>query len=357
MGASVTSANLAFGVRFPVLTLTLLALAFASAGCSVFSSSKGLDLRPFGENTVQMVGEMQKFQRPAPWVYLKKYSGHPKVLAVGAEHQALKALLRGVALYSLEVVALGESKLSEQAKVRELANYLQESVRPNVPDDVVTEYFGKGDLDEVIRDVRKRETFIDALAAAQPLVAAVQAAGLRIFDRFDERVSEAEKAVGAEIESDFAPLKRTIEELEVLQLRSIDGVTLIYQHRLGAPQALEELRRIYPPAAEQLPSGKQPTARDLEAAELVLIAELDRIQRLKDQLIPEFNIYKESQRELEALRILNEERARLGRATLTFWARSHKSLGMGVVVPPVIDMVALLRTATGSAAGAAGKAL
>jgi hypothetical protein len=350
-----TTPNLGCRVRSPVLATALLALAVTSTGCSVFSSSRGLDLRPFGENTVQMVGEMQKFQRPAPWVYLKKYSDHPKVLAVGTEHLALKALLRGVALYSLEVVALGESRLSEQAKVRELANYLQESARPNVPDDAVTEFFGKSDLDEVIRDVRKRETFIDALGAAQPLVAAIQAAGLRIFDRFDERVAEAEKAVGAEIESEFAALKRTIKELEKLQLRTMDSVTLIYQHRLGAPQALEELRRIYPPAAEQLPPGKEPTAQQLEAAELVLVAELDRIQRLKDQLIPEFNIYKECQRELEGLRILNEERARLGRVTLTFWARSHKNLGMGVVVPPVIDMVGLLRTATGAAAGAAGK--
>jgi hypothetical protein len=345
------NANLGCRVRFLVFTTALLAIAVTSSGCSVFSSSVKIDMRPFGENTVQMVGEMQKFQRPAPWVYLKKYSDHPKVLAVGTEHRALRALLRGVALYSLEVVALGESRLSERAKVRELANYLQEYVRPRVPDEAVAapEVFSKDDLDEVIRDVRKRETFIDALNAAQPLVAAVQAGGLRIFDRFDEAISEAEVAVSAEIESEFAPLKRTIKELEDLQLRNMDGVTLIYQHRLGAPHALEELRRIYPPAAEQLPPGKDPTARQLEAAELVLVAELDRIQRLKDQLIPEFNIYKESQRELEALRTLNEERARLGRVTLTFWARSHKNLGIGVAVPPVIDLVAILKSATGSA--------
>ena len=89
----------------------------------------------------------------------------------------------------------------------------------------------------------------------------------------------------------------------------------------------------------------------------MLVPELDRIQRLKEQLIPEFKIYKERQRELEALRILNEERARLGRLTLTLLARSHKNLGIGVAVPPVIEVVGLLRTATGSAAGVAAKGL
>ena len=341
----------------PVLTPLLLALATVFTGCSFFSASRRLDLGPFGENTVQMVGEMQKFQRPAPWVYLKKYSEHPKVLEVGKEHLALRALLRGVALYSLEVVALGESKLPEEAKVRELARYLESEVRPQFPYDTEGETFSQSDLEEVIREVRRRKTFFDALNAAQPLVAAIQEAGLRIFDRFDERVAEATKAVGAEVEGDFAPLKRTIQQLEELQLRTMDGVTLIYQHRLGTPHALDELRSIYPPSAEQLPPGKEPTSRQLEAAELVLVAELDRIQRLKDQLIPEFGIYKESRRELESLRILNEERARLGRATLTLWARSHKNLGMGVTVPPVIDVVGLLRNATNSAANAAGRAL
>jgi hypothetical protein len=85
------------------------------------------------------------------------------------------------------------------------------------------------------------------------------------------------------------------------------------------------------------------------------MGQLDRIRRLKEQLVPEFTIYKECQRELETLRIINEERARLGRATLVLWARSHKNLGVGVPVPPVIDVVGLVQRATGAAAGAAGK--
>jgi hypothetical protein len=350
-----TTVHQAERLRRLAFPAALLALAAATSGCSVFSSSRRLDMGPFGENTIQMVGEMQKFQRPAPWVYLKKYQAHPKVQAAGPDLLAMRVLLRNVAFYSMQVVALGESKLSEAGKVRELARYLQETVRPTIPDDDATEAFSKNDLDDVIRDVRKKESFLEGLNAAQPLVAALQTSGLRIFDRFDDRVSEAAGAVGAEVEGEFAALKRNIKELEELQLRSMEGMTLLYRHRLGAAAALDELRRVYPPVAEHLPAGKAPTAKQLDAAELELMGQLERIKRLKDQLLPEFSIYKECQRELETLRILNEERARLGRATLTLWARSHKNLGMGVAVPPVIDMVGLLRTATGSAAGAASK--
>ena len=103
-----TTANPGCRVHFVVFTTALVVLAVTSTGCSTFSSSTRLDMGPFGENTVHMVGEMQKFQRPA----------------------------------------------------------------------------------------------------------------------------------------------------EDLQLRTMDGVTLVYRHRLGAPRAIEELRRIYPATAEQLPPAR-----------------------------------------------------------------------------------------------------
>jgi hypothetical protein len=336
------------------LAVALTLLASAGSGCSTFRGSRRLDMGPFGENTVQMVGEMQKFNRPAPWVYLKKYQGHPAVMAVGPKLVALRTLMRGVAYYSMQVVALNESKLSEQKKLRELSRYLESAVRPLVPEDPDST-FSQEDLDAVAREVRSRESFMDGLAAAQPLVNAAQAWGLKIFDQFDEVVGAAAGTLNGELEAEFGPLKRNITELEALQERAMEGMTLIYKHRLGDPGAMAALRSLYPPVVEQLPPGKPPTAKQLNDAELELMAQLDRIRRLKEQLVPEFTIYKECQRELEGLRILNEERARLGRATLVLWARSHKNLGVGVPVPPVIDVVGLVQKATGAAAGAAGK--
>jgi hypothetical protein len=107
--------------------------------------------------------------------------------------------------------------------------------------------------------------------------------------------------------------------------------------------------------AEQLPPGRPPTAKQLEAAELELVGQLQRLKLLKEQLGPEFAIYKETQRELEMLRIQAEDRARMGRVTLVLWARSHKNLGLGVAVPPAIDVMGMLKAAGGAVAGSAGK--
>ena len=340
----------------PLLLVAALAALLTSGGCSLFRAERRLDMGPFGENTVAMVGEMQKFNRPAPWVYLKKYQLHPELqkgLPLMAE---MRRLLRGVAFYSMQITSLQESKLSEKRRLQLLVQYLQEVVRPVLPaESDAGVAFSKEDFDGVVKDALSRETFLDGLNAAQPLVNAVQVYGLQLFDRFDDQLVVIGAAIGGEVEKEFAPLKRNIVELELLQERAMEGVTLLYKYRLGEAGALPALRTLYPPVAEQLPPGKPPTARQLDTAELELVAQLQRIRVLKEQLGPEFAIYKESQRELENLRIQAEERARLGRATLVLWARSHKNLGLGVAVPPTIDVMGLLKTATGAAAGSAGK--
>jgi hypothetical protein len=331
-------------------------VVLTSAGCSLFRTDRRLDMGPFGENTITMVGEMQKFNRPAPWVYLKKFQVHPEVRKGMPILQETRRLLRGVAFYSMQITSLNESKLSDRRKLQELARYLKEIVRPTLPAEMGGgSAFSQEDFDDLLKDLASRETFLDGLSAAQPLVNAAQAHGLLLFDQFDDRLVVIAEAINGEIEAQFAPLKRNIVELEALQERAMEGVTLLYRYRLGEAEALPALRTLYPPVVEQLPTGKSPTAKQLEAAELELVAQLQRIKGLKEQLTPEFMVYKESQRELETLRILNEERSRLGRATLVLWARSHKNLGMGVGVPPAIDVMGLLKTATGAAAGSAGK--
>jgi hypothetical protein len=340
----------------PLRRLALLALLLAASGCSLFRPERRLDMGPFGENTISMVGEMQKFNRPAPWVYLKKYQGHAKVGEILPTQVASRRLMSGVALYSMQITSLNESRLSEPKRIQALARYLEEIVRPVLPTEAVPETaFSKEELDDVLKEVRKAETFLGGLAAAQPLVNAVQSRGLQLFNRLDEQVGMAASAISGEVEGEFAPLKRNIVELELLQERAMQGVTLLYKYRLGEVESLPALRAVYPPVAEQLPPGRPPTAKQLEAAELELVGQLQRLKLLKEQLGPEFAIYKETQRELEMLRIQAEDRARMGRVTLVLWARSHKNLGLGVAVPPAIDVMGMLKAAGGAVAGSAGK--
>src|SRR5258705_4478235 len=74
--------------------------------CSAFESRRKLDAGPFAENTVSMAGEVQRYNRPPAWVYLEEFRALPSVETARREAVVLRDLLRGISLYSTQVVAL-----------------------------------------------------------------------------------------------------------------------------------------------------------------------------------------------------------------------------------------------------------
>src|SRR5512138_1364617 len=112
-------------VRALGLAASLTALATASSGCSYVVSTKKLDMQPFAENTITAIGEMRKIEAPPVWIRLRPYFNHPSVLEARATAQPLTKLVRGVNAYSLQVVALNESRITDRSKSRELANFLR----------------------------------------------------------------------------------------------------------------------------------------------------------------------------------------------------------------------------------------
>ena len=316
--------SVAQGVLSGVLAVLL------ATGCATFKGSRRLDVGPFAENTVSMIGEVQRANRPPAWIHLKKYQGLPSVQAARAANQPLTDLLRGVALYSTQVVSLYESPLPESRKLDELARYVRESIRPSLEGaNEQTIGFTTAQLDTIIREIPKKETLLDGLGTVQPLVTATMAYANQQLDEVDRAIEAAYAELSRNVERDFAPVKHQIGVFEDLQLRTM---------------------RSYTPSAERLPGNRKPSSKDLDAAEQDLLDRLGRIESLKGQLIPEFTLYKEHQAELEDLRTNVEERARLTRVTLILWARSHRNLAAGIGVPPAIDVKSILQGSVSNAA-------
>ncbi len=320
-------------------------------GCATFSTTKKLDMTPFAENTTAMIGEIAAQSRPPPWLYLRKHQDRPSVQAVREAARPLRSLLRGVGLYSMQVVGLHESRLPEKKKVEELSRYVVEVVRPNVAAGELEELgITLEELDTIAGEIRAKETFLDALAAAQPLVNSAMVAGNKMLDAMSDRIEAASADIGALVEGQFAPLKDNLVELERAQMRATRSFALIARLRLGEEGALEALLENEPELGAQL-KGKPPTPAAIDAAERRVFERLQRLEAVRNQLLPEISLYKETQRELDGLRSASEEQARWARATLAIWARSHRNLGAGISVPPTIDLLGLVGKSASSAAG------
>ena len=319
-------------------------------GCASFKATRRLDVSPFAQNTVGMIGEVQRANKPLEWVYLKKYESLPAVLDARRNYAPARELMRGIAIYSTQIVSIYESPLPESRKAQELARYLDESIRERLKANPRSDAFlTQAELDKAVQGARAAPTFMAALGAAQPVVSAALAYGNQIYDEMDQAIGKADQELIARIESDFASVKDERERLESMQLSGITSYRRLTEYRLGNDLALDSLRRADPEAAELLPAGKKPAAAALDGAEKQIRERVDMLGQMHDKLDPQFAIYRAEQDELELLRTQAREAARLGRITLITWARSHRNLASGIAVPASIDVMGMVRSAAGQA--------
>jgi hypothetical protein len=243
-------------------------LAALASGCASFKSTQRLDVGPFAENTVGMIGEVQRATKPVVWTYLKKYETLPSIQDVRDAYAPARTLMRGVALYSTQIVSIYESDLSESRKSQELARYLDEAIRERLKSNRRADMFlTQGRLDSAVTKARAASTFMAALSAAQPVVSAALSFGNSVYDSLDMKIDQAAGDVDRRIEMEFAPLKRQLAEVSDLELRATARYTWLSRYRLGDAAALDSLRAHDPEAADAMPAGKRPAAATLEATE------------------------------------------------------------------------------------------
>jgi hypothetical protein len=339
--------------RPPFLLPILVAVMSLLTGCASFRASRRLDVGPFAENTVGMIGEVQRATKPVVWTYLKKYDQLPSVQNVRRAAAPSRTLMRGVALYSTQLVSIYESDLSDARKSEELATYLDIAVRERLRNNPTAQVFlTQGALDSAVTKVRGSTNFLAALGAAQPVVSAALAYGNFLFDTLDVQIDQAGAEIDSRIETEFAPLKEQLASVTDLQLRATRGYSLLSRYRYGDDAALDTLRSIDPESAATL-TGKRPAAAALDANEKRILSQIETTTQLRSHLNEGFDQYKAEQQELDQLRIQAREISRLGRITLILWARSHRNLAAGVTVPAAINVMGIVQSAAGKATGIA----
>ena len=334
------------------LTPLAFALVPLLAGCASFKATRRLDVSPFAQNTVGLIGEVQRANRPLDWVYLKKYESLPEVLDARRTYAPARELMRNIAIYSTQIVSIYESPLSESRKADEVARYLDETIRARLKENPrADEFLTQAELDKAIQGARSAATFMAALGAAQPVVSAALAYGNQIYDEMDQAIGRADNELSSRIEAENAPVKYERERLERLQLSGIMSYRLLAEYRQGNNAALDSLRSLDPQAAEAMPAGKRPAAAAMDGVEKQIRERVEALGEMHAKLDPQFEIYKAEQAELEQLRTQAREAARLGRITLITWARSHRNLANGIAVPAAIDVMGMVKSAAGQAKG------
>jgi chromosome segregation ATPase len=316
-------------------------------------------MQPFAENTVTAIGEMRKLETPPIWIRLRPYFSHPSIVETRAITKPLVELVRGVNAYSLQVVSLNESRIPDKSKVRELVRYLRGASQLALLEeaDSAEVRLTSERREQIFKDIEKRETLMDALQSADPIVNAVLARGFELSDAVDASIMKSSAAIEAEVQATYRDMLENRADLVKLQQQIVHAQVLAQRLPFGDDAAATELRRTFPSLAELLPEGKKPGRKEQQAVVEELTTQAARAKTALDQIDPQYQAYRESILELDTLRAGKVENAKLARSVLMVWARSHKSLARGVEVPPLFDLAGIISSSARGAAGTVTKGL
>ena len=311
-------------------------------GCSSFRSSNRLDLGPFGENTTAMVGEIKKGLTLQRSILAKPYLQGETLSQMKKQKDDIGQILGGIVLYSTQIVNLSRSTLTDQEKAVALGQYVTKLATPLIENKDPDIRVSLEKFETIVNTIKSRETFLNALGAAQPLVDAVDNYVGSALESMSIMADQVAAEAAARIDQHSAEVLENRGRLQALQVRSIRSFALLNELRAGDSGALDALLLNDPDLRKYVKQGTKVSSQNLDAMEHELMTRLQNNQILLDQLKPRIEQYHAETRELDDLMRSVENSIRKMRIAVILWSRSHANLAAGVTVPPEIDLGAML---------------
>jgi len=322
-----------------------------SSGCSNFRGSARMDMGPFAENTTAMLAEAQAVLQPLPWRHLRRYQAQARNdKAMQAEVDAVRGIFRGIGIYSLQVVSLNASRLSEGERARLLASYFDDVLQPILDAGMEGELgLTRGMVDTTLTNIRSAPTYMDAIRAADPMVYTVVQFSIERIDRVEAKTVPAFEQITSLIEVGFAPTRAEIARLDSTEAADVRAYLTLQDYRVG--KATREAVIAADPLLARVLAGKNEVA-EYEEAQRILRERLAATDATRAQLIPRQAEYREEIGEVMDLGVELQRRIRAARMMLVYWLRAHRNLAQGVQVPPAINVGGILGSSAKKAVGA-----
>jgi hypothetical protein len=320
-------------------------------GCSVFKKSRKMDMTPFSENASTLFGEAVKVSRPFQWKYCRPYISIPEYQNMTSRAKPIIDALQGIVYYSNQVVAINNAGLSETNKNRKLASFLSEALDKAVRNQKVDSLqLDKLGVDEILDKMRKSETYLNCIAAGSPIVNSIVVAMQNRLNEIQDGIPAILGGFNREIERDYGETRKNFNNLRQLQEQMMISMTLLYHGRLGNTTELDSLLRQNYSLRQFFTAGDKATPAQLNAAESYLIERLNQIDVMLKQLNDARSEYIAKQEELIEWQTQLEDKIIIARTSMTIWAQSHRNLGAGIPVPPLIDVAGFTSGLLGKAA-------
>jgi len=328
--------------KFTRNLIAILFLLFSLIACATFQSTQKYDISPFANSIIAVAGDIQYSLLQYNLIAVRKLAKGPEVEKFVQHKEKLKNLIRGIIAYSIEIVTLGESNLSEPEKSQALANYLENLKRPALEKPIPALNITLAQFDTIIANVRSQKKFLDALGAAQPLVDEVARISRILTEDTKSYLDTAGQVVRKEWDKEYEAALWARDFIKSAQMNAITSLyygTMVVQ---GNENYLDSVYKYDPLTKKMFPEGHKFSREDILKVEDRLIYKLETIRNLKELFHEDIVEYEEGLLELdEARQVFNEALRKAGLAIL-MWSRAHLQLSRGVTEPAEIDIMNLM---------------
>jgi hypothetical protein len=332
-----------------VQLLVILVIALTITNCSYLKESRRINLAPFADNTISMIADIRYGLDDVRPVYIYPHIHGPGVDSMRIRVQKLRAVVRGMVAYSIELVSISESSLSGKERCDALAQFLDDLLRPVLISPKPNLHISIAEFDTILANVREEKKLLDGVNAAQRIVDEISRVMGELIIETKTFATIAVTEIGANIDGEHKEILDYYRTLKEYQKMMLATVKLYVNYRAGDTSALPEMYKKVPSLRAIPKSQMNPTAEELLLMEDRLIQGLERITNMKQALVPELEIYWKQQVELDKISDAIDKGLNKVQAATIVWSRTHRQMAAGIINPAKVDVFSLTKKAISTA--------
>jgi hypothetical protein len=332
-------------MKHNVTLLAALALALTAVGCASFQSKQRVNLAPFAENAVSIVSEVEYGLSQARAIHTREFIDGPAVKQYEAEWKRVQKILRGIVAYSIHVVTVSESNMSDKEKAGALADYLEAIAEPIKASKSGYFEITQNELRATLERIRQQENYFAAMNAAQPIIDEVARVARLVIEDLKEAQDAARMEVAARIERAHAPVLSFRQDIKEAQTRTFRSLNYGIRNAKGEEGMIDSLFAFDPQLKTYMKPGGKVDQEVVDKIEQRFIFRLKTINLIQEQIYPELNRYEEEMRELDNLIMIADRGIKQSKGAIIVWRRSHQTMAAGITEPAAIDLFGVAQAA------------
>jgi len=329
---------------FVTLMLFIL-ISVLISGCAAFQAQKKMNLAPFAENAVSIVSEVEYGLSQARAIHIRPFIGGPATIEYQAEWNKMGRFLRGIVAYSIQIVTISQSDMSETKKAEALSDYVAGLAKPIFEEPELGFGIKKEDFNAIVQNIRDQDDYFKAMNAAQPVVDEVAKVAEEVLRDLKAAQDAAQLEVAKKIEADHASVLKYEDELREGQERTMQSIVYLGRWNKGEKGIGDSLLFYDPGLRQVLKAGESLTYEKYNQISNILIARLEAGKLIQEHMFPELEQYQKEMQELDELISIADRGIRQSKGAIAVWRRSHQTMAAGITDPAAIDLFGIAQAA------------